>query len=171
MLKCNTSAVVVVAEKMWISQTRCDNLLAAACQDCSAWNERKKTPTVLSAGPKYGLRFVKKLCTRVLVLGVVVMGKDEGHGCNVSYCWQDLLLFWSLLNSKSPFICIVGKQQKHHKARSLNYCFFANQRVLFFVMPFLPYKGFALTGHLKTAKCEYLWSSTHFQVRIFAKQG
>ena len=43
--------------------------------------------------------------------------------------------------------------------RSLNYCFFANQRVLFFAMPFLPCKGFALTDHLKTAKCECLWSS------------
>jgi len=67
-------------------------------------------------------------------------------------------------------ICIVGKQQKHHKPRSLNYCFFANQRVLFFAMPFLPYKGFALTGHLKTAKCECLWSSAHCQVRMFVKQ-
>jgi len=40
---------------------------------------------------------------------------------------------------------------KNHKLRSLNYCFFANQWVLFFKMPFLPYKGFALTGRLKTA--------------------
>ena len=35
-----------------------------------------------------------------------------------------------VLDSKSPLICIVGKQQKDHKPRSLNYCFFANQRVL-----------------------------------------
>ena len=70
-------------------------------------------------------------------------------------------LYCSLLNSKSPLICIVGKQWKDHKSRSLNYCFFANQRVLFFAMPFLPHKGFALTGRLKTAKCECLWSSTH----------
>ena len=55
--------------------------------------------------------------------------------------------------------------------RSLNYCFFANQRVLFFAMPFLPYKCFALTGRLKTAKCECLWSNAHCQVRMFAKQG
>jgi len=51
-----------------------------------------------------------------------------------------------LLISKSPLICIVGKQQKDHKPRSLDYCFFANERVLFFAMPFLHYKGFALTG-------------------------
>ena len=69
------------------------------------------------------------------------------------------IFYCPLLNSKSPLICIIGKQQKDHKPRSLNYCFFANQRVLFFAMPFLPYKGFALTGHLKTAKCECLWSS------------
>jgi len=63
------------------------------------------------------------------------------------------------LNSKSPLIYIVGKQQKDHKPRSLSYSFFANQRVLFFAMPFLHYKSFALTGYLKTAKCECLWSS------------
>jgi len=45
-------------------------------------------------------------------------------------------LYCSLLNSKSPLICIVGKQRKDHKPRSLNYCFFANQQVLFFAMPF-----------------------------------
>ena len=67
--------------------------------------------------------------------------------------------FYYLLNSKSPLICIVGKQQKIHKPWSLNYCFIANQRELFFAMPFLPYKGFPLMGHLKTAKCECLWSS------------
>jgi len=37
----------------------------------------EKTPTFLSAGPKYCLRFVKKLCTHVQVLGVVAMGKNE----------------------------------------------------------------------------------------------
>ena len=43
----------------------------------------------------------------------------------------------SLLNSKSPLMCIVGKQRKDHTPRSLNYCFFANEWVLFFAMPFL----------------------------------
>jgi len=61
-------------------------------------------------------------------------------------------LYCSLLNFKSPLICIVGKQRKDHKLRSLNYYFFANQRVLFFTMPFLPHKGFVLKGRLKTAK-------------------
>jgi len=51
-----------------------------------------KTPTFLSAGRKYGLRFVKKLCTHVQVFGVVAMIKDERQGCNVSNCWQQLLL-------------------------------------------------------------------------------
>jgi len=55
------------------------------------WKE--KTPTFLSAGRKYGLRFVKKLCMLVQVPGVVAMGKDERQGCNVSYCWQQPLLF------------------------------------------------------------------------------
>ena len=78
-------------------------------------------------------------------------------------------LYCSLMNSKSPFICIVGKQRKDHKSRSLNYCFLANQRVLFFAMPFLPHKDFALTGRLKTAKCQCLWSRANCQVRIFLK--
>jgi len=108
------------------------------------------------------------LCTHVQVLGVVAMVKNELQGCKVSYCWQDL--YCPLLNSKFPLICIVGKHQKDHKPRSLNYCFFANQRALFFEMPFLHYKGFALTGHLKTAKGECLWSSAHCNVRIFVKQ-
>jgi len=50
-----------------------------------------------------------------------------------------------------------GKQQKF---TSRDHCFVANQRVLFFAMRFLPYKGFALTGHLKTAKCEWLWAAS-----------
>jgi len=93
------------------------------------------------------------LCKHVQVLGVIAMVKYEQQGCNASYCWQQPL-YCSLLNSKSPLICIVGKLQKDHKSRSLNYCFFANKRALFFAMPFLPHKRFALMGLLKTAKCE-----------------
>ena len=79
--------------------------------------------------------------------------------------------FYYLLNSKSPLICIVGKQQKIHKPRSLNYCFIANQRVLFFAMPFLPYKGFALMGHLKTAKCKCLWTSAEHTAEAVSCRG
>jgi len=46
----------------------------------------EKTTTFLSTGHKYGLRYVKKLCTHVQVLGVIAMGKDEGQGCSV--WWQ-----------------------------------------------------------------------------------
>jgi len=52
----------------------------------------EKTATFLSAGRKYGFRFVKKLSTHVQVLGVVAMVKDDRQGCNVGYCWQQLLL-------------------------------------------------------------------------------
>jgi len=84
--------MLLLQKKCEYHRTCCDYVVAAACQDCSAWNERKKTQTFLSAGRKYGLRFVKKLCTHVQVLGVFVMVKDERQGCNVSYCWQQLLL-------------------------------------------------------------------------------
>ena len=59
---------------------------------------------------------------------------------------------------------------KIHKPRSLNYCSIANQRVLFFAMPFLPYKGFGLMGHLKTDKCECLRSRANRHVQMFVKQ-
>ena len=54
---------------------------------------KEKTTSFLSAGRKYGLRFVKKLCTHVQVLGVVAIGKDERQVCNTSYCWQQPLEF------------------------------------------------------------------------------
>jgi len=69
--------LLLLQKKCEYHRTRCDCLVAAACQDGTAWNERKKTTTFLSAGCKYGLGFVKKLCTHVQVLVVVAMGKDE----------------------------------------------------------------------------------------------
>jgi len=78
--------------------------------------------------------------------------------------------YCSQLNSKSPLIFIVGKQRKDHTLRSLNYCFFANQWVSFFVMPFLAHKVFTLTGRLKTAKCKCLGGSMNCQVWMFVKQ-
>jgi len=56
-------------------------------------------------------------------------------------------------------MCIVGKQRKDHTPRSLNYCFFANQRVLFFAMPFLAHKGFCANGPFEDC-----------QVQMFVKQ-
>jgi len=52
----------------------------------------EKNPTFLSAGCKDDLRFVKKSCTHVQVLGVVAMVKNEWQGYSVSYCSQQLLL-------------------------------------------------------------------------------
>jgi len=79
--------------------------------------------------------------------------------------------YCSPLNSESPLMCIVEKQRKDHTPWSLNYCFFTNQQGLFFAMPFLAHKGFALTGRLQTDKWKCLWSSAHCQVRMFMKQG
>jgi len=79
--------------------------------------------------------------------------------------------YCSQLNSKSPLVFIVGKQRKDHTLLSLNYCFFANQWVLFFAMPFLAHKDFTLMGRLETAKCKRLRRSANCQVRMFVKQG
>jgi len=116
--------------------------------------QEEKTLTFLSAGLKYGLRFVKKLCTHVQVLGVVAMVKNKQQGCNVSYCWQQLLLSSVELYISIHMYC--WEAAKKSQAAITEYCFFANQRVLFFAMLFLHYKGFALTGYLKTAKCKCL---------------
>jgi len=90
-------------------------------------------------------------------------------------------LYCSQLKSKSTLMCIVDKQRKDHTLRSLNYCSFANQRVLFFAMPILTHKGFALTAVWRLpganvceaahiARCECLWSRANCQVRMFLKQ-
>ena len=84
--------LLLLQKKCEYHRTCCDYLVAAACQDCSAWKRQEKTPTFWSAGREYGLRFVKKLCTHVQVLCVVAMVKDERQGCSVSHCWQQLLL-------------------------------------------------------------------------------
>ena len=59
--------LLLLQKKCEYHRTCCDYFVAAACQDCRAWNQMKKTPTFLSAGRKYGLRFVEKLCTHVPV--------------------------------------------------------------------------------------------------------
>jgi len=66
-----------------------------------------------------------------------------------------------LLNSKSPLMCIVGKQRKDHALRSLNHCCFANEGEIFFAMPFLAYKDFKCTNG-PFEDC---------QMRMFVKQG
>ena len=67
-------------------------------------------------------------------------------------------LYCSLLTSKYPLACIVGKQRKDHTPRSLNYCCFANEWVLFFATPFLAHKDCA-NGPFEDC-----------QVRMFVKQ-
>jgi len=118
--------------------------------------KREEKTTFLSAGRKYGLRFVKTLCTHVQVLGVVAIRKDAARvQCELLLAATFSVLCWTL---NLHWNVLLGSSEKI-KSRWLNYCFFANQRVLFFAMPFLPHKGFALRGRLKTAKCECLWSS------------
>ena len=159
---------LLMQKKCECHRTCCDYLVVAACQDCIAWNERKKTPTFLSAGRKYGLRFVKKLCTHVEVLGVVAMLKNERQGCNVSYCWQDLLLSSVELYMSIDIYCWEAAKRSQAAITELLLFRKSTGIILRDALPAL--KGFALTGHLKTAKCECLWSSGHCQVRMFAKQ-
>ena len=99
-----------------------------------------------------------KNCARMFrCLALLRWGRTSDKGAMRAIVGSNLCC--SLLNSKSPLICIVGKQRKDHKSRSLNYCLFANKPVLFVAMLFLPHKSFAPTGCLRTANCECLWSS------------
>jgi len=76
-------------------------------------------------------------------------------------CWTLNLHLCVLLASNEKITC------RDHWITAVN----ANERVLFFAMPLLAHKDFALTGGLKTAMCECLWSNTHCQVRMFLKQS
>jgi len=160
--------LLLLQKKCEYHRSCCDYLVAAACQDGSAWNERKKLhfyQLVIYMVWDLWISYARTFRCLALLWWERTSGKDAMWaivGSNL-YC--------SLFNSKSPLMCVVGKQQKYHMPRSLNYCCFVNELVLFFVMPFLAHKDFALTSCLKTAKCECLWSSVHCEVRMFVKQG
>jgi len=113
----------------------CDYLVVAACQDCSAWNERKKLQHFYQLVVSMVWDLWKSYARTFRCLALLRWWRTSGKGAMWAIAGR--IFYCPLLNSKSPLICIVGKQQKDHKPRSLNYCFFANQRVLFFAMPFL----------------------------------
>ena len=161
--------LLLLQKKCEYHRTCCDHLVAAACQDGSAWNKKKKLQHFYHLVINMVWDLWKSYARTFRCLALLRWERTSGKGAVRAIVGSNL--FCSLLNSKSPLMCIVGKQRNDHKRRSLNYCFFANEWVLFFAMPFLAHKGFALTGRLKTAKCECLWSSAHCQVRMFVKQG
>ena len=161
-------------------RTCCDYLVVAACQDCSAWNERKKLQHFYQLVVNMVWDLWKSYAHTFRCLALLQWQRTSGKGAMWAIVGR--IFYCPLLNSKSPLICIVGKQQKDHKSRSLNYCFFANQGVLFFTMPFLHYKGSCAYGPFEDcqvrmfvnqralpsgnvcdagliAKCECLWSS------------
>jgi len=140
----------------------------------------EKTPTFLSAGRKYGLRFVKKLCTHVQVLGVVAMMKNERQGCNVSYYWQQLLLSSVELQISIDMYCWEAAKRSQatitelllfHKATGIilrdalpalqrlcaNGLFEDCQVRMFVKQRALPSLNVCEAGLI--AKCECLWSS------------
>jgi len=159
--------LLLLWKKCEYHRTCCDYLVAAACQDGSARNERKKLQHFHQLVVNMVWDLWKSYARTFRCLALLRWERTSGKGAIRAIVGSNLC--WSLLNSNSLLICIVGKQQKIHKPQSLNYCFFANQRVLFFAMRFLLLKGFALMGHLKTAMCECLRSRANRQVRIFLK--
>jgi len=75
--------------------------------------------------------------------------------CELLLAGSFMVLCWTL---NLHWYVLLGSSKKIASRDHWIIAFSANQRVLFVAMPFLHYKGFALTGHLKTAKCECLRS-------------
>ena len=109
MLKSNASAVVVVAEKCEYHRTCCDYLVVAACQDGSAWNERKKLQHFYQLVVNMVWDLWKSYARTFRCLALLRWERTRGKGAMRAIVGSN---FYSLLNSKSPLICIVGKQQK-----------------------------------------------------------
>ena len=92
--------------------------------------------------------------------------------CELLLAGSFIVLSWTLK--------LLGSSKKITSRDHWITAFFANHRVLFFTMPFLHYKGFALTGHrlssanvcepVCVAKWECLRSRANCQVRMFVKQ-
>ena len=101
--------LLLLQKKCDYHRTCCDYLVAAACQDVSAWNERKETTTFLSTSRKYGLRFVKKYARTFRCLVLLRWERTSGKGAVRAIVGSNL--YCSLLNPKSPLTCIVGKQR------------------------------------------------------------
>jgi len=129
--------LLLLQKKREYHRTCCDYLVAATCQDGNAWNERKKIHFYqLVVNMVWDLW--KSYARTFMCLALLRWEKMSGKGAMQAIVRSNL--YCSLLNSKSPLMCVVGKQQKDHKPRSLNYCFFTNQWVLFFAMSFLAHK-------------------------------
>ena len=158
MLNVTLLLLLLLQKKCEYHRTCCDYLVVAACQDCSAWNERKKLQHFYQLVVNMVWDLWKSYARTFRCLALLRWWRTSSKGAMWAIVGSNF--YCPVLKSKSPLICIVGKQLKDHKSRSLNYCFFANQRVLLFAIPFLPYKGFALTVPFEDC-----------QVRMFAKQG
>ena len=133
-LKCNASAVVV-AETCEYHRTCCDYLVASACQDGSAWNQRKKLQHFHQLVLNMFWESWKSYARTFRCLALLRWERTRGKGAMRAIVGR--IFYCCLLNSKSLLICMLGSSKKF-TSRSLNNCFFADQRVLFFAMPFLP---------------------------------
>ena len=142
----------------------CDSLVAAACQYGSAWNERKNLQHCYQLIVNMVWDLWKSCARTFRCLALLWWERTSGKGAMRAIVGSNI--YCSLLNSKSPLVCIVGMQRKDH-TELLVFCKWMGV-ILHNALPGL--QRLALTGRLKTAKCECLWSSAHCQVRMFLKQ-
>ena len=154
---------LLLQKKFEYHRTCCDYLLVAACQDCSAWNKRKKLQHFYQLVANMVWELWKSYARTFRCLALLRWQRTSGKGAmwaivgRIFYCPQ--------LNSK-----IVGKQQKDHKPRSLNYRFFCKSSGVI-LHDALPALQRLCAYRPQTVKCECLWTSVRCQVGMFAKQG
>jgi len=159
----------LLQKKCEYHRTCCDYLVAAACQDGSAWNERKKTTTFLSAGCKISF----EICEKVMHAHSGAWRCCDGKGrvtrvqceillaaTSIVLCWTPNLHWYVLLGSSKNS---TSRDHWNTALSQINGCYSLRCPSCL--------KGFALTGRLKTAKCECLWSSAHCQVRMFVSRA
>ena len=125
MLKCN---VVAVAEKIWISQNILFYLLAAACPDGSAWNERKKLQHFYQLVLNMVWGFWKSYARTFKCLELLRWDRtrDKGAmrtilGSNVILCWTLNLHWYVFLGSCDHWIIAFSQINGCYSSRCLSW--------------------------------------------------
>ena len=101
--------LLLLQKKCEYHRTCCDCLVAAVCQDGSAWNERKKLQHFFQLVIKIVWDLWKSYARTFRCLALLRWERTSGKGAMQAIVGSNL--YCSLLNSKFSLICIVGKQQ------------------------------------------------------------
>ena len=120
MLKCNASPVVAVAEKMWISQNMLFYLLAAACQDGSAWNERKKLQHFYQPVVNMVWDYWKSYARTFRCLALLRWERARGKSAMRTILGSNFILSWTL--NLHPYVLLGSSKNSHAAITELLLC-------------------------------------------------